>query len=84
MRSTEELQQNYQKYLDYLRCGIYGFTYEELAQHSIEELETLANFGWTDEVSEELYKIFMLRRKRKLNQQFVFNQETIQTIVDLD
>ena len=52
MRSTEELQQNYQKYLDYLRCGIYGFTYEELDQHSIEELETLANFGWTDEVSE--------------------------------
>jgi len=84
MRSTEELQQNYQKYLDYLRCGIYGFTYEELDQHSIEELETLANFGWTDEVSEELYKIFMLRRKRKLNQQFVFNQETILTIVDLD
>jgi len=84
MKSTEELQQDYQKYLDYLRCGRYGFTYEELDQHSIEELETLANFGWSDGISEELYEIFMLRRKRKLNEQFVFNRETIQAIVDLN
>lgn len=84
MKSTEELQKDYQKYLDYLRCGRYGFTYEELDQHSIEELEILASFGWSDAVSEELYEIFMLRRKRKLNQQFVFNQKTIQAIVDLD
>lgn len=84
MKSTEELQQDYQKYLDYLRCGKYGFTYEELEQHSVEELETLANFGWSDEISEELYRIFMLRRKRKLNQQFVFNKETIQAIIELD
>jgi len=84
MKSTEELQQDYQKYLDHLRCGKYGFTYEELDRHSVEELETLANFGWSDEVSEEMYEIFMLRRKRKLNEQFVFNQETIQAIVDLD
>jgi hypothetical protein len=84
MKSTEDLQQDYQNYLDYLRCGRYGFTYEELDQHSVEELETLANFGWSDDVSEELYEIFMLRRKRKLNQQFVFNQETIRAIVDLN
>jgi len=83
-KSTEELQQDYQKYLDYLRCGKYGSIYEELDQHLVDELETLANFGWSDEVSEELYEIFMLRRKRKLNEQFVFNQETIRAIVDLD
>jgi len=95
MKTTEELQQDYNKYLDYLRCGKYGFTYdesdqysveeEELDQHSVEELETLANLGWPDYyISEELYKIFMLRRKRKLNRQFVFNQKTIRAIVDLD
>jgi hypothetical protein len=77
MRNIEELQQDYQKYLTYLHCGRYGFTYDELDQHSVEELETMANFGWSDDISEELYEIFMLRRKRKLNQQFVFNQETI-------
>jgi len=84
MKNTEELQQDYQKYLDYLRCGRYGFTYEELDQYSVEELEILANFGWSDRISEELYEIFMLRRKRKLNEQFVFNQETIRAIVDLN
>ena len=84
MRNIEELQQDYQKYLTYLHCGRYGFTYDELDQHSVEELETMANFGWSDDISEELYEIFMLRRKRKLNQQFVFNQETIQEIVELD
>jgi len=84
MKTTEELQQDYQKYLDYLRCGRYGFTYDKLDQHSVEELETLANIGWYDDIGEELYEIFMLRRKRKLNQQFVFNRESICAIVDLD
>ena len=84
MRNIEELQQDYQKYLTYLHCGRYGFAYDKLDQHSVEELETMANFGWSDDISEELYEIFMLRRKRKLNQQFVFNQETIQEIVELD
>ncbi|HOG19294.1 MAG TPA: hypothetical protein PKW37_02465 [Salinivirgaceae bacterium] len=84
MRNIEELQHDYQKYLTYLHCGRYGFTYDELDQHSVEELETMADFGWSDDISEELYEILMLRRKRKLNQQFVFNRETIQEIVELD
>ena len=44
MKTEEELQQDYIKYLDYVRCGKYGLTYDKLDIHSIEELETLANF----------------------------------------
>ena len=84
MKSKEDLQQDYENYLDYVRCGRYGFTYEELDSHSIEELETLANFGWSDEAAEELYEIFIRRRKRKMNMQFVFNQENIHAIVQID
>ena len=84
MKSTEELHQDYEKYLDYVRCGRYGFTYETLDSHSIEELEALANFGWSDETGEELYEIFIRRRKRKMNMQFVFNKENINAIVRVD
>jgi hypothetical protein len=84
MKSTEELQQDYEKYLDYVRCGKYGFTYETLDSHSIEELEELANFGWTDDESEDLYAIFIRRRKRKMNMQFVFNKENIDAIARVD
>ena len=84
MKSTEELQQDYEKYLDYIRCRRYGFTYEELDSHSIKELETLANFGVCDEMGEELYEIFIHRRKRKMNMQFVFNKENINAIVRVD
>ncbi|MCL2311104.1 MAG: hypothetical protein FWC41_01255 [Firmicutes bacterium] len=84
MKSTEELSQAYENYLDYLRCGRYGFTYEELDQYTVEELETLASFGWSDQIGEELYEIFILRRKRKMNEQFVFNQKNINAIVQIN
>lgn len=84
MKREEALQNDYQKFIDYLNCGVYGFTFDELDSYSVEELETMANFGWSDEVSEELYEIIMRRRKRKLNEKFVFNQDTIPAIIELN
>lgn len=83
MKSSEELQQDYITYLDYVRCGKYGFIYDKLDSHSIEELETLANFGWNNDDSEDLYGIFIRRRKRKMNTQFVFNKENMEAITDV-
>ncbi len=84
MKSSEELQQDYITYLDYVRCGKYGFIYDKLDSHSIEELETLANFGWNNDDSEDLYGIFIRRRKRKMNTQFVFNKENMEAIIRTD
>mgnify|MGYP001160691511 CR=1 FL=1 len=84
MKTEEELQQDYIKYLDYVRCGKYGLTYDKLDIHSIEELETLANFGWNNDDSEDLYGIFIRLRKRKMNTQFVFNKENIEVIIRTD
>lgn len=84
MKTAEELQQDYIKYLDYVRCGKYGCTYDKLDSHSIEELEALANFGWNNDDSEDLYGIFIRRRKRKINTQFVFNKENIEAIIRID
>jgi hypothetical protein len=84
MKSKEELQQDYEQYLAYLRCGKYGFTYDTLDSHSIEELETLAGFVWNDEIGLDLYRIFILRRKRKMNMQLICNQENIKAIIHID
>ena len=84
MKTAEELQQDYEKYLDYVRCDRYGFTYDELNNHSIEELQALGCLGWSDEAGEELYRIFILRRRTKMNMQFVFDKESIEAIVLID
>lgn len=79
-----ELEHTYQKCLDYLRCGAYSCAYKEVDKYSIEELEALANFGWSDSIGEELYSILMRCRKGKLNEQFFFNEKSIQAIIELD
>lgn len=84
MKSMEELRQDYEKYLDYIRCGRHCDTYHELKLYSVKELETLADFGWSDETGEELYELFIRRRKGKLNMQFVFNKDNINAIVHID
>ena len=55
-----------------------------LNSYSVEELEELTNREWNDEADKIMYFMFMRERKRKLNEQFIFTQENINAIVDLD
>ena len=85
MKTREELEQDYEKYFDDVCCGKRHFAWSELGEHhSVEELETLAGFGWSDDAGEDLYRIFILRRRTKMNMQFVFNKENIEAIVRVD
>jgi hypothetical protein len=72
------------KYADFIKRGKYDFTFE-LENYSVEELEKLADASWqNDDEAQELFRLILKYRKRKLNQQFVFNQENIDKIVRLN
>ena len=81
MRTTEELKQNYNEYLDFLRCGLF----EKLEKYSVEELEKMADFY--THYSEDGYKLFdaICRvRKQKMNEVFVLSKEHFDAFIKLD
>ncbi|NLA23736.1 MAG: hypothetical protein GX879_02105 [Bacteroidales bacterium] len=84
MKSIEELQKDYEKYLEYVRQDKSTFWYEKLEKHSMEDLQQLINFGYIGEDGEELFKILLGCRKKKANEQFIYNQENINKILQID
>jgi len=84
MKDIADLRRVYEECLNDIRCGNRGLIYAELNGYSVEELEELAGFGWSDEIGEQLYEIFIHCRKREMNRQFVFDKESIKAIVRID
>jgi len=90
MKSTEELQQDYEKYLDLIKRKETELLKSALDEKSTEELEQLIEFAWEQDNKEDNYDNGYLcgmlsnYRKEKLNSQFVFNKENIEKIVRVD
>jgi len=60
----------------------------KLDTHSLEELEEFAYYLWNDEIKDywngRFLGVIMYNRKSKLNQQFIFNKDSIEAIVHID
>jgi hypothetical protein len=84
MKSTKQLQQQYEVLLELVKRGKDELALMSAHEYPVDELEQFANLGYVDEFGEDLYKIFMYQRKRKLDKQFVFNQDNIKAIICID
>ena len=84
MKTATKLQQDYDVLLQAVENDNRDFVATLKDTYTEKELEKLASFGWENVAGEELFKILMQCRKRKMDKLFVFNEENIRAIVHID
>lgn len=83
-RKSKIMQNEYYNLIQELGRGKVTAVHDRLNNYSIEKLEKIAEMEWNPYLGETLFNMTMLCRKKKLNEQFEFNQENIHIIIRLD
>lgn len=77
------MQNEYYKLIQDLNCGKVAAVHDKLNNYSIEKLEEIAEMN-NSYLGEMLFKMTAFSRKKKMDEQFDFNQENIHAIIRLD